>query len=102
MRLWQGRRSRRPTKLGYKLANTQDSEDPQDLDLLLSLEANDEAQRGQGKPKPVLTRRKTPLREALTANVLLATSCQAMLDSLTAAYNTLWSLFLSDPPRLQS
>lgn len=98
MRLWQRYRSRGATKLGYEPANTQDSEDSQDLDPLLSPEADDEAQRGRGEPVPTPTSSKMPLRKALTANVLLATSCQAMLDGLTAGYNTLWPLFLSDPP----
>ncbi|CCF44590.1 major facilitator superfamily transporter [Colletotrichum higginsianum] len=98
VRLWQRYRSRGATKLGYEPANTQDSEDSQDLDPLLSPEADDEAQRGRSEPIPTPTSSKMPLRKALTANVLLATSCQAMLDGLTAGYNTLWPLFLSDPP----
>ncbi|KAK6222452.1 major facilitator superfamily transporter [Colletotrichum tabaci] len=98
VRLWQRYRSRGATKLGYEPANTQDSEDSQDLDPLLSPEADDEAQRGRSGPIPTPTSSKMPLRKALTANVLLATSCQAMLDGLTAGYNTLWPLFLSDPP----
>ncbi|WQF84085.1 Putative major facilitator superfamily, MFS transporter superfamily [Colletotrichum destructivum] len=99
VRLWQRHRSRGATKLGYEPANTQDSEDSQDLDPLLSPEADDdEAQRGRSEPIPAPTSSKMPLRKALTANVLLATSCQAMLDGLTAGYNTLWPLFLSDPP----
>ncbi|KAH0439174.1 major facilitator superfamily transporter [Colletotrichum camelliae] len=95
IRLWQRYRS---TKFGYEPAHTRDYEDSQDVDPLLSPAADDEAQRGERKPTPAPTGGKLPLRKALTANVLLATSCQAMLDGLTAGYNTLWPLFLSDPP----
>ncbi|OLN96908.1 putative membrane protein YCR023C-like protein 9 [Colletotrichum chlorophyti] len=99
VRLWQRHRPRGATKLGYEPANTHDYEDSQDLDPLLSPAADDdEAQRGRSEPIPAPTSSKMPLRKALTANVLLATSCQAMLDGLTAGYNTLWPLFLSDPP----
>ncbi|OLN96159.1 putative membrane protein YCR023C-like protein 6 [Colletotrichum chlorophyti] len=46
-------------------------------------------------------KRELPLRLALTKNVLLTTACQGMLDGITMAYNILWSLFLSDPPKDQ-
>ncbi|KAJ0345596.1 hypothetical protein KNSL1_008250 [Colletotrichum chrysophilum] len=98
VRLWRRYRSRGEFKFGYEPANTRDSEDTQDSDPLLSPQADDEAQRSKREPMPAPAGRKLPLRKALTANVLLATSCQAMLDGLTAGYNTLWPLFLSDPP----
>ncbi|KAF5494518.1 putative membrane protein [Colletotrichum siamense] len=98
MRLWRRYRSRGEFKFGYEPANTRDSEDTQDSDPLLSPQADDEAQRSKREPMPAPAGSKLPLRKALTANVLLATSCQAMLDGLTAGYNTLWPLFLSDPP----
>ncbi|KAF4477765.1 putative membrane protein [Colletotrichum fructicola Nara gc5] len=98
MRLWRRYRSRGEFKFGYEPANTRDLEDTQDSDPLLSPQADDEAQRSKREPMPAPAGSKLPLRKALTANVLLATSCQAMLDGLTAGYNTLWPLFLSDPP----
>ncbi|KAI8270310.1 hypothetical protein K4K56_003586 [Colletotrichum sp. SAR 10_98] len=98
VRLWRRYRSRGEFKFGYEPANTRDSEDTQDSDPLLSPQADAEAQSSKREPTPALVGRKLPLRKALTANVLLATSCQAMLDGLTAGYNTLWPLFLSDPP----
>ncbi|TQN67228.1 putative membrane protein [Colletotrichum shisoi] len=99
VRLWQRHTSRGATRLGYDPANTQDSEDSQDSDPLLSPEADDDqARRGRSEPLPAPTSSEMPLRKALTANVLLATSCQAMLDGLAAGYNILWPLFLSDPP----
>ncbi|KAJ3959232.1 hypothetical protein N0V92_004169 [Colletotrichum tropicale] len=98
VRLWRRYRSRGDFKFGYEPANTRDSEDTQDSDPLLSPQADDEAQRSKREPTPAPAGSKLPLRKALTANVLLATSCQAMLDGLTAGYNTLWPLFLSDPP----
>ncbi|KAF4921737.1 putative membrane protein [Colletotrichum viniferum] len=98
VRLWRRYRSRGEFKFGYEPANTRDSEDTQDSDPLLSPQADDEAQRSKREPMPAPAGSKLPLRKALTANVLLAASCQAMLDGLTAGYNTLWPLFLSDPP----
>ncbi|KAK1974142.1 major facilitator superfamily transporter [Colletotrichum cereale] len=99
--LWQHRTSQGMKKFQYEPVNMRGSEDSPNLEPLLP-EADDEVEDGAARSsaRPAAAPRhsgKIPLRKALTTNVLLATSCQATLDGLTAAYNTLWPLFLSDP-----
>ncbi|EFQ36715.1 major facilitator superfamily transporter [Colletotrichum graminicola M1.001] len=101
--LWHSERPRKMGKVHYEAWDARASDESQDLDPLLPEGDSGEAQDGTAAAAPdnaakPLHSGKIPLRKALTANVLLATSCQAILDGLTAAYNTLWPLFLSDPP----
>ncbi|KAK1570025.1 major facilitator superfamily transporter [Colletotrichum navitas] len=88
----------------YELLNKRGSDESQHLEPLLTEDDDGGSENGAERsvahsaaaPRPLPG--KISLRKALTVNVLLATSCQAMLDGITAGYNTLWPLFLSDPP----
>ncbi|KAK2005349.1 major facilitator superfamily transporter [Colletotrichum eremochloae] len=104
MSLWRNPKASLKTNNYYcEPVNKQAPGDPQDLEPLLS-EDDDEAPENGAKRSSASSAAhavpsgKIPLRKALTANVLVATICQAMLDGITAGYNTLWPLFLSDPP----
>ncbi|KDN62996.1 putative major facilitator superfamily transporter [Colletotrichum sublineola] len=87
----------------YEPLDTHDSVASQHLEPLLTEDDGEALEDGAERrsahsPAHLPASGKLPLRKALTANVLVATSCQAMLDGIISGYNMLWPLFLSDPP----